>query len=96
MSEVVDWPLGERPDVERSGARVFLDAVGVVDAQVEHAARLQAAVDEIRALACAWADQPTDCDEDTEQQIQDGRHIRAVLDKHLAAAVVAQHGVAEC
>jgi len=33
----------------------------------------------VEALAAKWADQPTDYDEDTEQQIEDGRELRAVL-----------------
>ena len=42
--------------------------------------RLAAAVERVRALTDEWADQPTDFDEDTEQQIEDGRAHRAALD----------------
>lgn len=34
----------------------------------------------IRDLATKWATQPNDYDEDTEQQIEDGRAILALLD----------------
>lgn len=36
----------------------------------------------VEALAARWADQATDHDEDTEQQIEDGRALRALLADH--------------
>lgn len=39
----------------------------------------RATVDTVRKLAAEWADQPTDYDEDTEQQIADGRTLRGLL-----------------
>lgn len=37
-------------------------------------------IDRVRALATSWAEQPTDYDEDTERQIEDGRELLALLD----------------
>ena len=42
--------------------------------------RLAAAVERARVLATEWATQPTDYDEDTEQQIEDGNAILRALD----------------
>ena len=42
--------------------------------------RLAGAVERVRALATEWATQPTDYDEDTEQQIEDGGAILRALD----------------
>lgn len=47
-------PLTNLPP--KSGVTAVLDATGVIDRQVEHAANLQAAIDEIRELATHWAD----------------------------------------
>lgn len=41
---------------------------------------LIAAVERVQALATEWATQPTDYDEDTEQQIEDGKQILAILE----------------
>ena len=41
---------------------------------------LAAAVERARVLATEWATQPTDYDEDTEQQIEDGNAILRALD----------------
>ena len=40
---------------------------------------LQARVDAVVALARKWATQPTDWDEDTEQQIEDGTELLTLL-----------------
>lgn len=40
----------------------------------------RAVIARVRALAGEWADQPTDYDEDTEQQIADGHALLAALD----------------
>lgn len=40
------------------------------------------AIEEIRALAGKWAHQAVDYDEDTEQQIADGRELLAILERH--------------
>ena len=41
---------------------------------------LVAAVERVQAIAAEWATQPTDYDEDTEQQIEDGKQILAILE----------------
>lgn len=78
MSEVSDWPLGEYSEVQRSGAAAVFDAVGVVDGQVQHAAHLQAVVDEIRELAVFW------CDGLPGQPFarRAGKRLLAILDRH--------------
>ena len=40
---------------------------------------LQARLDAVVALARKWATQPTDWDEDTEQQIEDGTELLTLL-----------------
>lgn len=45
----------------------------------------EAKVAEVKRVAQAWADQPTDYDEDTEQQIADGLEILAVIHGHYSA-----------
>jgi hypothetical protein len=47
-------------------------------AEIE-SARLKDTIDRVRKLAKEWAEQPTDYDEDTEQQIDDGNIILATL-----------------
>ena len=51
----------------------------LLDAAAERDA-LAATVERVRALATEWATQPTDYDEDTEQQIEDGGAILRALD----------------
>ena len=51
----------------------------LLDAAAERDA-LAAAVEAVRSLATEWATQPTDYDEDTEQQIEDGGAILRALD----------------
>ena len=41
---------------------------------------LAATIERVRGMAEAWATQPTDYDEDTEQQIEDGKAIVRALD----------------
>ena len=41
---------------------------------------LASAIERVRGMAEAWATQPTDYDEDTEQQIEDGKAILRALD----------------
>ena len=55
------------------------DALALLDAAAERDA-LAAAVERVRVLATEWATQPTDYDEDTEQQIEDGNAILRALD----------------
>ena len=55
------------------------DALALLDAAAERD-RLAEAVERVRALATEWATQPTDYDEDTEQQIEDGNAILRALD----------------
>ena len=64
-------------------ARVLIAAVNALPALLDAAAerdRLAGAVERVRALATEWATQPTDYDEDTEQQIEDGNAIVRALD----------------
>ena len=64
-------------------ARVLIAAVNALPALLDAAAerdRLAAAVEAVRSLATEWATQPTDYDEDTEQQIEDGGAILRALD----------------
>ena len=44
-----------------------------------HRGELQARLDAVVALARKWATQPTDWDEDTEQQIEDGTELLTLL-----------------
>lgn len=44
--------------------------------------RCLSALEEIRQIASVWATQATDYDEDTEQQISDGRELMAVLERY--------------
>ena len=53
--------------------------LALLDAAAERD-RLAEAVERVRALATEWATQPTDYDEDTEQQIEDGNAILRALD----------------
>lgn len=39
-------------------------------------------LNEVFALATMWAEQPSDYDEDTEQQIEDGQAILAIYKRH--------------
>ena len=39
----------------------------------------EAKLDSVAKLADEWATQPTDYDEDTEQQIEDGRTVLAII-----------------
>ena len=55
------------------------DALALLDAAAERD-RLAEAVERVRALATEWATQPTDYDEDTEQQIEDGNAILRAID----------------
>ena len=52
----------------------------VVLALLDERDALAAKVERVRALATEWATQPTDYDEDTEQQIEDGNAILRALD----------------
>ena len=64
-------------------ARVLIAAVNALPALLDAAAerdRLAEAVERVRALATEWATQPTDYDEDTEQQIEDGNAIVRALE----------------
>ena len=64
-------------------ARVLIAAVNALPALLDAAAErdaLAAAVERARVLATEWATQPTDYDEDTEQQIEDGGAILRALD----------------
>ena len=54
-------------------------ALALLDAAAERD-RLAEAVERVRALATEWATQPTDYDEDTEQQIEDGNAIVRALE----------------
>lgn len=56
------------------------DALAAVKALTERAEAAEATVRRVRRLAESWATQPTDYDEDTEQQIEDGRAILRALD----------------
>ena len=64
-------------------ARVLIAAINALPALLDAAAErdaLAAKVERVRALATEWATQPTDYDEDTEQQIEDGNAILRALD----------------
>lgn len=50
------------------------------DAAIARAEAAEQVVRRVRGMAEAWATQPTDYDEDTEQQIEDGRAILRALD----------------
>ena len=54
--------------------------VGGLDALAARAEAAEATVRRVRGMAEAWATQPTDYDEDTEQQIEDGKAIVRALD----------------
>ena len=64
-------------------AELIAAAVNALPALLDAAAErdeLAAKVERVRALATEWATQPTDYDEDTEQQIEDGNAILRALD----------------
>lgn len=56
------------------------DALEAVKALTARAEAAEQVVRRVRGMAEAWATQPTDYDEDTEQQIEDGRAILRALD----------------
>ena len=56
------------------------DALEAVKALTARAEAAEATVQLVRGMAESWATQPTDYDEDTEQQIEDGRAILRALD----------------
>lgn len=62
-----------------TGARGLMAAADKIEARIVEAEKLRAALEEIAKLAREWADQPTDYDEDTEQQIEDGRAIAEII-----------------
>ena len=68
------------PDFPHDGIGFLVRALpALLDAAAERD-RLAEAVERVRALATEWATQPTDYDEDTEQQIEDGNAILRALD----------------
>lgn len=67
---------------DRTGVIIAAHVRDAVD-RAQHQARAEAAeatVQLVRGMAESWATQPTDYDEDTEQQIEDGRAILRALD----------------
>ena len=56
------------------------DALAAVKALTARAKAAEQVVRRVRGMAESWATQPTDYDEDTEQQIEDGRAILRALD----------------
>ena len=56
------------------------DALEAVKALTARAEAAEQTIQRVRGLAEAWATQPNDYDEDTEQQIEDGKAILRALD----------------
>ena len=69
-----------RADVERLRHERRDESRYLVETHNERAA-LRRAIETIRSTADRWANQPTDYDEDTEQQIEDGRELLAVIER---------------
>ena len=67
------------PVLDADGLPVVTTVGDLLDAATERDA-LAATVERVRALATEWATQPTDYDEDTEQQIEDGNAIVRALE----------------
>ena len=59
----------------------FVGAVSpdVVDSLIAAVRERDKTISQVRVMASEWADQPNDYDEDTEQQIEDGRAVLAAL-----------------
>lgn len=72
LGKALGLPLGE----QITGQSACVAAVALHD-RTEAA---EQAVHLVRGIADAWATQPNDYDEDTEQQIEDGRAILTALD----------------
>lgn len=77
-----DWMTQRTDEIVDADDAAFIAAANptAVLALLDRLAAAEAAVERVRALADEWANQPTDYDEDTEQQITDGRDLRAAID----------------
>lgn len=72
--------LGAELGIRLGGRITGPDALAAVKALTARAKAAEQVVRRVRRLAEAWATQPTDYDEDTEQQIEDGQAILRALD----------------
>ena len=72
--------LGAELGIRLGGRITGPDALAAVKALAARAEAAEQAIQRVRGMAEAWATQPTDYDEDTEQQIEDGRAILRALD----------------
>jgi len=71
-------PIAERGPFAHIAASDLLDAAFIAAARAV-VPELVAALRAVLALAEGWATQPTDYDEDTEQQIDDGHAVRDAI-----------------
>ncbi len=71
--------LGAELGIRLGGRITGPDALAAVKALTARAKAAEQVVRRVRRLAEAWATQPTDYDEDTEQQIEDGQAILRAL-----------------
>ena len=71
-------PIDERGPFAHIAASDLLDAAFIAAARAV-VPELVAALRAVLALAEGWATQPTDYDEDTEQQIDDGHAVRDAI-----------------